>query len=375
MAISTETFSKETVGDLEVLDIYNDLMEASTANGSIYIKAKETLESYLEKGALLDTEKSTVMANTIAGMASSMSASTMQLAYEIAKDRRNSPYELAKLREDTILVQEHQNKIATDIDNADEDIKTKVFNGWRLQGDLVRDYGINAFNLSTGTDIIPEAQYIEDGTKHEGVRQLKANVANTYSTMFRNNGYVAITTDTLGFLTNATSGDTNGLTSAQTDVAIRQEQGFDDNKRQHVANSAATMMSMLLSTEKSGIDYVPHLAKWTTAIDYLNTNHATTAGTIINDAVPASISIAVGVTLTGTTINITAGTSVIVQITDGIELSNEVVGITQLDGTWSVDFAAGDLTGLIPATGNITATLIDSTGATRTDIDTVTLVA
>ena len=40
--------------------------------------------------------------------------------------------------------------------------------------------------------------------------------------------------------------------------------------RQHVANSSASMVSMLLSTETPGIDYDPMVAQWANAIGYLN---------------------------------------------------------------------------------------------------------
>jgi len=159
---------------------------------------------------------------------------------------------------------------ATDIANADQDLKSKVYNGWKIQGELVRDFGVNAFNLAVTDDIIPQIQYNSSGTKYEAERQARANVYNTYASSYRGNGYVAVNLNADGTLANTTTGDVNGLTTAQTAVAVRQEIGFDDNMRQHVANSSASMMSMLLSTEASGIDYAPYLAKWSTSIDYLN---------------------------------------------------------------------------------------------------------
>jgi hypothetical protein len=135
------------------------------------------------------------------------------------------------------------------------------------------------------------------------------------------------------------------------------------------------MMSMLLGTEASGINYDPYLAEWSTAINYLNTSVAGTAGTITNGTPPASISISTGVTLIGTTVNISAGTSVEVEITDGTSVSTTVVGIVQLDGTWEAVVTALALSGLSAGAGNITASVMDDTGRLRTDIDAVTLVA
>ena len=375
MAISTESFTKETIGALEIVSTYKTLMAASTEQDSVYIKAKETLDALLLDNDLTGTEKAAVVSQTISAIASSITQSAMDGAIEIAKYNISAPYEIAKLREDTILVQENQNKVATDVANADEDLKTKVYNGWKIQGELVRDFGVNAFNLATTTNIVPQVQYGSSGLKYEAERQARANVYNTYAGSYRANGYVEVPTNADGSLSQFASGDSAGLLNAQTNVAIRQEVGFDDNMRQHVANSSATMMSMLLSTEASGIDYAPYLAKWSASIDYLNTDHSTTSGTITNDTPPASISIAVGVTLTGTVSNIQAGTIVTIQLTDGALFSTEPIGLVQLDDTWSVVVTPTDLVGLTPGEYNIVATVIDSTSATRTDIDAVTLVA
>jgi hypothetical protein len=71
-----------------------------------------------------------------------------------------------------------------------------------------------------------------------------------------------------------TEGDTTGLTYWQTKVAERNEQGFDDNMRQHVANSSATMVSMLLTSEDASLTAVAQEISliWKTAANYLNGN-------------------------------------------------------------------------------------------------------
>lgn len=270
MADSAESFTKEPVSDLSIITTYKELMAASTDQDSVYIKAKETLSALLLGNDLKGTEKAAIISQTISAIASNITSSAMTAAIDIAKHNQVIPYELAKVREDTIYTQEQANKVATDIANAEEDFKTKVYNGWKIQGELVRDFGINAFNLAVTTDIVPEVQYDVYGTKYEAIRQAKANVYNTYASSYRGNGYVTVNLNADGTLAGTTTGDANGLTTAQTAVAVRQEVGFDDNMRQHVANSSASMMSMLLSTEASGIDYAPYLAKWSTSIDYLN---------------------------------------------------------------------------------------------------------
>lgn len=270
MAVSTETFLKEVIGDLEVIDLYKELMTVSTEQDSLYIKAKETLQSMFETGDFTGSEKSAIIAQTIAGIANGTTATILESAIAIAKENRDAPYVLAKLKEETILLQEQQNKLATENDLAAEDVKLKTYTGWKLQGELVRDFGIKAYELTLNDDIVALVRYDAAGIKYEAERQARANVYNTYASSYRGNGFVSVNLNADGSLAATTTADTNGLTHAQTNVAIRQEQGFDDNMRQHVANSSATMMSMLLSTEASGINYTPYLAQWSTSIDYLN---------------------------------------------------------------------------------------------------------
>lgn len=375
MADSQESFSQESVSDLDIVTVYKELMAASTEQGSVYIKAKETLDALLKDNSIVGTDAANAIAQTITGIATSLTAAAMNAAIDIAKDERNAPYELAKLKEETILLQEQQNKIATDIENGDADKSNKVMAGWKMQGELYRDYGINAYNLLTTAEIVAQSNYTDSGLKYEANRKAKADIHIAYTSGYNANGYVAYNVDDTGKFTSAPVGDGAGLAPAQTAVAIRQKAGFDDNKRQHVANSSASMMSMLLSTEASGIDYTSYLAKWSNSIDYLNVNYGATAGTITNDTVPASISIVAGETLTGTTVNITAGSSVSVHITDGTLFSATVVGIVQLDGTWDAIFLPADLDNLATGANNIVASVMDSVGGTRLDTDTVTVVA
>jgi len=352
-------------------------MKASTTRDSIYLKAKETLLAILQDAGIDNRERSSIISQTIASMVNGISAQALQGAIELAKDDRDSEYVLAKLCADIQLEQAQKDKIIAETAAVQMDTKVKTAQGWRLQAELHRDYGVLPDSMVYTNEELAAIDYNESyGTKAESIRLAQANVYNGYAAAYRQNGYVALDLTTDGMITSQTSADTDGLVFWQTRVAERNERGFDDNMRQHVANSSATMISMLLSTEASGIDYIPYLTSWSSAINYLNTTANETAGSITNDVLPASISIAVGVTLTGTTLNILAGTSVTIKISDGTTTSATAVGIVQLDGTWSVVVTPGMLNGLIPvASGTVTATVMDSTGALRTDIDTTQIVA
>jgi hypothetical protein len=271
--------------DDRVVTLYQKLMTASSGKDSLYIKAKETLNAILDEAGITGREKSEVLASTVTGIVSGLSAQTLQAAIDLAKDERDAEYILAKLCADTAFTEAQKDKIVADTADTEANTNLKIANGWLIQAQLHRDYGVVPSNLTSySKEMLINNDYDEDyGTKWENIRLTQANINSTYAGSFRQNGLVNIQTTAAGYLdtdaVTGTSGITTegkeGLTYWQTRVAERQEQGFEDNKRQHVANSSATMISMLLSTEEADLvdDAAAALADWTTAIDYLNADY------------------------------------------------------------------------------------------------------
>ena len=361
----------------KVIEYYKELMDASTAQDSIYLKAKETLTAILDEAGLDNREKSSILSQTIASMVSGLSSQAMQGAIDLAKDDRDAEYVLAKLCADTELSQAQKDKLIADTANVVADTNNRIAQGWLAQAQLFRDYGVIPDNLTYTHEELDSIDYdVDYGTKHESIRLAQGNVYNTYANAYRQNGLVTLAYNADGSLAGTTSADTEGLTYWQTRVAERNESAFDDNMRQHVANSSATLMSMLLSTDASGIDYSPYLNRWTESIEYLNTTLDATAGTITNITIP-TISLTTGGTIEGETTNINAGTAVSVEISivDGgtTYRSTTIVGIVQLDGTWSAIFDGSAVDDLIAGTGTVTSSVLDATGRLRYDTDAVTI--
>ena len=262
------------VNDLDIVNTYKKLMAASTGQGSIYLRAKETLIDYVDKGELSETDKAALVSKHITDLSMELSAQAMEMAYKLEKENRDAEYTLTKLKEDTRLTTAQVAKIEADIENADADKDLKVMTGWKAQAELYRDYGVSSWNYELLPTLLPTGAYTSYGTKVETIKMSQANVYNGYATAYRQNGIVLPRIDaSTGWLTNATTSDDTGLSYWQTKVSERQEKGFDDNMRQHVANSSATMISMLLSSEEAALvdDASAALAKWTTAVNYLNT--------------------------------------------------------------------------------------------------------
>lgn len=266
-------YNQVLVNDLDIIETYKELMAASTGQGSAYLRAKETLVDVYKNSSITDKMKAEIIANTISNISINITNQAMEMAYKLEKENRDASYTLTKLKEDTRLTTAQVAKIEADIENADADRDNKILAGWKAQGELYRDYGVSTWDYTLLPTVLPVGAYSTYGTKVETIKMSQANVYNGYATAYRQNGLVLPIIDgTTGWLTTGTTGDTTGLNYWQTKVAERQEQGFDDNTRQHVANSSATMVSMLLSSEEAALvdDASAALAKWTTAVDYLN---------------------------------------------------------------------------------------------------------
>lgn len=265
-------YNQVLVGDIDITDTYQKLMKASVGQDSVYLKAKETLtDFYANSQGLTDIQRSTMLSDAIVSIAKQITSDAMQMALKIDTENRDAAYALTKLKEDTRMVTANIAKIEKDTEDADWAVKNRVMAGWKAQAELYRDYGVQAWNQTVTTDIIPQAAYTEYGIKTETLKKAKADLYQSYASGYRNNGQVSVVLDANGNLSSATA-DNNGLIAKQIDVSIRQEKAFDDNKRQHVANSSASMIGLLLSTQEAGINYTQYLDKWVASVDYLNTN-------------------------------------------------------------------------------------------------------
>lgn len=284
-------YTQVEVNNIDIIDTYKKLMAASTGQGSIYLRAKETLIDLVTKGQLSETDKAALISKHITDLSTGLSAQAMEMAFKIDKENRDAAYVLTKLREDTKLVTANIAKTEADTADVASNAKLKVYSGWKTQAELYWDCGITAYTLSTTQDIIPELAYNKEfGIKRQTISKAQADLYTTLSTNYRQNGSLEITGTTsmfpnsnlpvgLNILQNMIGVEPTaaeyGLTYEQTKVAERQIQGFDDNMRQHVINSSASMISMLLATEEAELATTADaeiLPVWMDAAQHLNGN-------------------------------------------------------------------------------------------------------
>ncbi len=396
----------EVPADLDIVPEFKKIMSASVGEDSLYITAKDSLEEFMNGTTMTAVEKSNLLADMLGNMSVSITNSSMSAALDIGKNDRTISYELTKSREDTLTVMEQRDKIAADnlkvgaeVDNIDNDREFKVIQGWKTQSDIYREGGVNTFNLSPNTVIIPESTFTDEGlqynqvlamqedveikkaqvtnevvkgwqtqaktyretglkvfdllpstivpghalysdyglnveqinnfasesavkdqsiisnviagwktqaelyvdngydtaswdttnstmqgsygsfgTKFWGTRAIQGQTYSAFAKSYKESGHVTYAINDSGEMTNATPSGTlgttaRGLTESQTDVAIRQKAGFDDNVLQHVANSSASFMGLLLSGDESAKAVTPidatdgsPLSLWASAI-------------------------------------------------------------------------------------------------------------
>lgn len=271
---SNQTFTKEPAIKLDVVTKFNELMKASVDKDSIYIKMKETLDAMFQGGTLTEREKTEAIAQTLGSFTTSVTNSAMQLAYQITKDEAEFPYDLAKLVADVKLTQEQADKLSEENELIEEQKNKMVLDGWKLQADVFSKNGIDITTNSLENPLLTSViQTNKFGTDYVSSEVAKADKFAKLNNTFRRDGIYIPTYDANKDVTGASEAVIawTPLVKAQTDVSIRQEQAFDDNMRQHAANSSANMIGLLLSTENFSALTTADVDAWRSAVNYLNT--------------------------------------------------------------------------------------------------------
>ncbi len=75
---------KNITTDIDVIAKYNKLIAESLGSDSVYIRAKETLQSMLDKGEITEVQKSEALAGLVGGINSAVMSSSMSTALQWA---------------------------------------------------------------------------------------------------------------------------------------------------------------------------------------------------------------------------------------------------------------------------------------------------
>jgi len=277
---------KEFVGKLSITEQFRAIMKDATGQDSVYIHAKETVKALVMNSSLTEREKADIISKTIAGIAGSITSKAMDVAYNMAVNDREAPYALTKVRVDTEMVDANRRNadkedklIDSKIAQVDSDIDYRTQQGWELQCKLLRDYGlpINALNINNvllNTDV---SAFIDYSTKGAPIKTGEADYYSKMAQSLMQNGDTKFSFADTTFGALSATGNTlatQGMAYRQTRVAERNFDAFDDNMRQHAANSASSMLGVMIGSTAftNALAYKDELDLWTESMNYLNGN-------------------------------------------------------------------------------------------------------
>ena len=361
---------KEPVSELNVVSIYRQLMDASTDKNSAYIRAKETLLEYFSTGVgkqLSDREKADMLTGLVTSVATSISSHSMDVAVKIAVENRDAPYALGKMRADVEANQASVRKADSEIKltetkriKEESDREYTVIRGWKEQAEIYTKYGIDMSGHSLNNALLPTDNNggvsVANGLATDVIdAKAKAVDMNTRAMAgARKDGVGTLVVGSDGSVnTVLTTSEKQTLTGAQTSVARRQEKAFDDNMRQHAANSAANTIGLIISSGSDGLLDDGDVEIWRSSMRYLNTSVSSdspayimefdvTSTLVISAAAYADAS-TTPIVISGTSTNMPWGTNIYARLLDlGTTSATEyteifkIQNIIEKNGTWKI---------------------------------------
>lgn len=258
--------------ELDVVSKYTELMQATIGEDSLYVKAKETLHEIFNDFQLSEQERVAQVTGFVLNLATNLSNSAMQTALGWSKEERDGAYALAKLKADTEIALASIEKVKADICIAEKELELKCAEITAVSAASIRDNGRVQTYEADGCKV---ASLYDEGLKYEQIKQVEADVYRIHADNFRKSGIVVIGRDPDDNVVKGLSGDEDGYTYQQIINAERQRIAYEDSKRNHVANSTASMIGQMLTAEEA--PSAEDVQRWREAIDYLNTSHSSTS--------------------------------------------------------------------------------------------------
>ncbi len=281
--ITVDSFQTED-GELVVIEKYNNLMDATLGDTSLYTRAKETLLFQFEDLQLTEKEKAALVTDFISKFSIELSKVSMATALSWAKEELEAPYSLAKAKADTenAIMQNEKIKEEICVLRKEDELKCVTIEATSAQS--IRENGrVATYKLNDdGTDSCHADTLETEGLKYYQTRQVEADSYRIFADSYRKSGVVGIGTDPqdqvekgMTGTTHEESGEMAGYTTQQIANAERQRMAYEDSKMNHAANSAASMVGQMLSTENEV--YSQDVQRWRTAVDNLLVRHNTTS--------------------------------------------------------------------------------------------------
>jgi len=250
-------------GNLNVIEKYEDLMKATIAENSLYMRTKETFYELFKDLDLDSEEKAKMVSDSMVKLATDMSGISMQNAVAWAKEERDGMYTLSILHGQALKAQ--ADVLLTKAAICEMENKTDNLCAQRevmLAGSMRENGRVMAYD---DEDACKPLSLMDEGLKYHQTEMVKGQRYGILSDTYMKNGRITIDSDGIPINTDGT-----GKMSEDIRFSIRQRISFEDSKRNHAANAASQMISGLLAAEVVTDDHQSLIDKWSTAMDYLN---------------------------------------------------------------------------------------------------------
>jgi hypothetical protein len=267
-----------TETDLDVVGKYKELVSESLSGDSVYIRTKETLNEFFNDSGLTFKEKSGLIATVLGNLNNTIVTSAMQtaLAWE-AKNKENylAKYELEKKID--LLIEQTRGQV-----NVTEQSK---YEAALKQAELKKLYGLH-FDIfgdlsATGVAgkldkelLLLDQEYINKGAeKHildSKLKETNAALHKIIADTYENYGNYTYTLTDSG-VTHVNKLSTNSsLSHYQKEIAKEQAKGYAWNAWSNAAQSSASFLGVLLSSENADANSAGTLELWSNAVTKLN---------------------------------------------------------------------------------------------------------
>ena len=278
MSYTHTNISLET--SLDVLDKYNQLINASADGDSLYIRAREVIRALKEDNMLTNGDEGAAISQIVAQLAGAGMSSAISGALQWASAEKD-----ILLKKEELEYKIDQYKLEAQKTEFDRDIAEA--NKTYAQAKTIREMGTptiingDVVSLNDAGKMYWETQLLQKdmSVKTEQIEQLKSNttqvnaqvhklIADTYVNHGMFTGYTVSSNGITGTSQIPTSYVT--LSDMNRRVAAEQCKGYALNAYGTAASGSSGMIGTLIAAEIPNLDMTPYLTAWKTSIDKLN---------------------------------------------------------------------------------------------------------
>ena len=277
-----------TNAEIDVVEKQKALVEEALSPDGVYIRMKENLIDLLDRGEIKGADRAKVIADTVAQMSTSITASAMSAGLEWAYKEKELSFKREEMSRTLDLLEKQVAK-------AEQDSIGAVAQKQMLQAQMIRDYGKpvldnegNVVSLPDEGRIYETIQNIKQDTlnKQDQNDQIIAQTDEVYARTHRlvadtyvNHGVYSWTTlekNGMAGVTKATTGYTT-LSDLQKVVTGEQAKGYAYNAWGNAASASGGMIGTLVAAEIPGLNPSTYLQAWLDSVTKIN---AVTAPTV-----------------------------------------------------------------------------------------------